>query len=100
MKIRSQEQWQHLFADHAASGLSAHQFCLEHNINEKYFSLRRKQLGWRDSTSSFARAVVSRSETMSTVMAVPLKLHYRESVIVFGHLPDPVFLAQLLGALS
>jgi hypothetical protein len=48
MVKRSESEWRLLFAEHAASGLTANRFCREHRLCPKYFSLRKKQLGWRD----------------------------------------------------
>lgn len=44
MSRRTKSDWQALFTEHEQSGLTATAFCLERNINPKYFSLRRKQL--------------------------------------------------------
>lgn len=44
MVRRSEAEWRSLFEAHANSGLNASQFCKEHNLNPKYFSLRRKQI--------------------------------------------------------
>ena len=43
MNKRTPEQWRGLFAAHQASGLSQAQFCKEHKLCPKYFSLRRRQ---------------------------------------------------------
>jgi hypothetical protein len=44
MTRRTPEQWQALFTEQAASGLSVTAFCRDRGINPNYFSLRRKQL--------------------------------------------------------
>ncbi len=44
MNRRTKSDWQALFTEHEKSGLTATAFCLERNLNPKYFSLRRKQL--------------------------------------------------------
>ena len=44
---RSAARWRALFAAHDVSGLSAAAFCREHALCPKYFSLRRRQLGWQ-----------------------------------------------------
>ena len=44
MNKRSTTEWQALFEQHAASGLSAAAFCREQGLCSNYFSLRRKQL--------------------------------------------------------
>ena len=44
MNRRTSEQWQYLFAEHQASGLTQAQFCQQQGLCPKYFSLRRRQL--------------------------------------------------------
>lgn len=44
MVKRTEEQWHALFAEQAASNLSAAAFCKARKLCPKYFSLRRKQL--------------------------------------------------------
>lgn len=109
MQIRSKEQWQQLFAEHAASGLSAQQFCLDKKLCAKYFSLRKKQLQWQGSVSPFVRAQLNQPVARQTVvppifeqnrLAQTLVLHHGDCVVRFACLPEPVFLAQLLRALS
>jgi len=46
---RSKEDWQELILRQANSRLSAQQFCRNHGVCPKYFSLRKKQLGLRQS---------------------------------------------------
>ena len=41
---RSREQWEVLFSEQVASGLSAQQFCRKQSLCARYFSLRKKQL--------------------------------------------------------
>ena len=44
---RSAAQWRALFAAHDGSGLTAAAFCREQALCPRYFSLRRRQFGWR-----------------------------------------------------
>ena len=44
---RSAAQWRALFGAHDVSGLPAAVFCRQHAPCPKYFSLRRRQFGWR-----------------------------------------------------
>ena len=44
MMRRSKEEWQVLIQAQKASGLNQTQFCKEHGLSSKYFSLRKKQL--------------------------------------------------------
>jgi hypothetical protein len=39
---RSKEDWQELILRQAESGLSAQQFCRNHDVCPKYFSIRKK----------------------------------------------------------
>ncbi len=44
MARRTREEWQQLIKAQQSSGLIAAEFCRQHSINAKYFSLRKKQL--------------------------------------------------------
>lgn len=44
MTRRTLAQWQALFTEQAASGLSVAAFCRDRGINPSYFGIRRKQL--------------------------------------------------------
>ncbi len=44
MKRRSKSEWQILFSEHEASGLSTVTFCRERGLNPQYFGKRRRQL--------------------------------------------------------
>jgi len=44
MTRRTKAQWQKLIDQHTLSGLTAAEFCRRHDVNSKYFSLRKKQL--------------------------------------------------------
>jgi len=44
MTIRTQEQWHALVEAQKHSGLTQAKFCEQHDINPKYFSLRKSQL--------------------------------------------------------
>lgn len=55
MTRRSKIQWQDLFSQHESSGLTATEFCRRHSLCQKYFSSRKRQLGWSGS-SAFVQA--------------------------------------------
>jgi len=61
---RSRAEWQALFAKHDASELSSAEFCREHSLCPKYFSLRKRQLGW-SGDRAFVKAVASKSQPVS-----------------------------------
>ena len=46
MVKRSVEEWRALFKAHGHSGLTERKFCVERGLCQKYFNLRKKQLGW------------------------------------------------------
>ena len=43
IKRRTPEQWQELFSDYQASGLTQAEFCHQQRLCPKYFSKRRQQ---------------------------------------------------------
>lgn len=108
MQIRSKEQWRQIFAEHAASGLSAQQFCRDKKLCAKYFSLRKKQLGWQESVSPFVRVQLNKPVARQAVVppivecrvASSLIVHHGNCIVRFACLPEAAFLAQLLRALS
>ena len=102
MQRRNKEQWQQLFTEQAASGLSAQQFCRDQKLCAKYFSLRKKQLAWRESASAFVPARLSTVPRLAmTPSPTPvLIVRHHACALQFAMLPDAVFLAQLLSALS
>ena len=59
---RSRGEWQALFAKHDASGLSSTEFCREHSLCPKYFSLRKRQLGW-SAGRAFVEAMPAKTES-------------------------------------
>jgi len=70
MNRRTKSDWQALFADHEQSGLTATAFCLEKNLNPKYFSLRRSQLQTKPedkSNSAFIPVTTSLSNNASMI---------------------------------
>ena len=44
MVRRTERQWRDIFEAQQDSGLNVAQFCREHKLNAKYFSLRKRQL--------------------------------------------------------
>ena len=48
---RTQSQWRALFEAQTSSGLSAAVFCRQQSLCPKYFSIRKRQLGWERSNA-------------------------------------------------
>jgi len=104
MKKRNRDQWLALFAQHDISGVSAAEFCKQNDLCPKYFSLRRKQLvkAASEEKSSFVRVKVKPETTpgVSEVSGAALIIHNGAGQMVFGALPQPGWLAQLLRELT
>jgi hypothetical protein len=47
MIVRSIEQWQALSKQHDESGLKASEFCRKNKLCPRYFSKRKRDLGWK-----------------------------------------------------
>lgn len=100
MVKRTNEQWLTLFQQHQESNLSANQFCKDKKLCAKYFSVRKKQLGWQSATrDAFVKA------TKTVKVATPHKAP--ECVLTYGqcHLTLPLsvnehWLANLVKALN
>ena len=99
---RTQKEWQALFAEQAASGLSAHQFCAPRGLCPKYFSLRKKQLQGV-SSPALAPAFI-RVQKSTVVSAAPSEVAH--AVLRHGRSElelravSPRWLADLLVALA
>ncbi len=102
MKRRSKEEWQELILRQAESGLSAQQFCRNHDVCPKYFSIRKKQLGLRQ--SAFVPVLPSKrnaSETpVTTLKSASIILRHGECCLHFEAAPDSTWLAQLVRELA
>jgi hypothetical protein len=100
MRKRSEEQWRALFLQQEASGLSAAEFCNQHDLCPKYFSLRRKQLTTKpdDVKTGFVRVRVKpdTQREVSGSIASSLVIHIPAGKLMFSVLPPPDWLAQLL----
>lgn len=99
---RSKEDWQELILRQADSGLSAQQFCRDNDVCHKYFSIRKKQLGLRQ--SAFVPVSQSKrtgSDIPTSALTPPsLALQYGRCCLRFEAMPDSVWLAQLVRALA
>ena len=99
---RSQAVWLSLIQQQIESGITAAEFCRQHNLNDKYFSKRKRELhGECDTPLSGNRFIkVQAVHQTSTVSSACLVLHYRNTQL---HLPagtDLHNLAQLMTLLS
>lgn len=56
MKKRTKAQWLELIQQQQASGQTQAQFCREHGVCPRYFSLRKKQLSQPEKAKPFVQA--------------------------------------------
>jgi hypothetical protein len=99
MKRRTRDEWQALFAEQAASSFSAQQFCEQHGICPKYFSLRKQQLQSPvTDTSAFIRVQKAAPMAMLDSTATVRLRHGRSEVEL--HAVSPEWLSRLLVALA
>ena len=99
---RSKEEWQELILRQTNSGLSAQQFCRDNDVCPKYFSIRKKQLGLRQ--TAFVPVLQSkriRPEVSTiTLKSASLILRHGECCLHFEGIPDSTWLAQLVRELT
>lgn len=99
---RSQAAWLSLIQQQIESGMTAAEFCRQHNLDDKYFSKRKRELhGESDAFLSGNRFIkVQAVHQSDTVSSASLVLHYRNTQL---HIPvgtDLRALAQLMMLLS
>lgn len=71
MTRRSQEEWEELFAEQSASGLSVQRFCAQRGLCNKYFGLRRKQLHWQRASVPVAPTKFVRVRRIAKPESIP-----------------------------
>lgn len=84
MTIRRRYNWPELIAQFEQSGLSQTQFCKQHDLNAKYFSLKLSKLRTQNS-GSFVKARVEPETTSSqglTLQVGRCKIHCPEAMSV------------------
>jgi len=96
---RRKEQWLTLFQQQIESGLSAAEFCKQHELCDKHFSLRKKQL----LAGNFIPVIINPHKTKTT--SIPekktgMQCRLGSCVLQFESLPDVTWLSRLIGALS
>jgi hypothetical protein len=101
---RSKEEWLGLFAQQAASGVSAQKFCKANGLCSKHFSMRKKQLGLRGSRheKAFVRVVPTKPvvPVAASTSGTEWVVRYERATLTFEALPTAAWLAQLLRALA
>lgn len=95
---RTKEQWQALIEAQASSGQSAAQFCQQHGLDDKYFSLRKKQL--RQPLPESVFVPTTRISGVSPAGKSAFTLIHGRCALQFHDAPPAAWLATLVQALS
>ena len=98
MTKRTPEQWRDLFAAHQTSGLSQAQFCKQHQLCPKYFSLRRRQLKGNDRQSKTLSPMIKVQRPLPPPPS-SVSLHYQGIEVRFAH-ADPHLIAHVVKQLA
>lgn len=98
MAQRSRQQWQSLIDDFENSRLTQTAFCKSHNLNPKYFSLKRSKLKLEKANNQtvFFPVVVASSTTANA----PIELSVGSVMIKLAPSISPDYLAQLIRSLA
>jgi transposase-like protein len=100
---RSKAEWRRLVEEHAQSGLNGSAFCKQQGLSRKSFYRNRKALQQAaEATESSGSFVQLRPQSTSRDRSMngPIEVAYRESRLRLPSDIDPVWLAQLMKALS
>ncbi len=92
---RSTEDWLSLFKQQESSGLSQAQFCKEHTMCPKYFSLRKKQLKETPEAVVFVKA---KRMNPSPVITQDIRLYYHGVELLLPS-SSPQFVAEVVKGL-
>ncbi len=106
---RSNADWLSLFQQQASSGLSAAAFCKQHNLCDKYFCVRKKQLTAvaTSNANAFVPVIVDKPKMLrKAIKPLPEKIstglqcRIGSCVLQFDSVPEAGWLAQLIKALA
>lgn len=104
MTRRSTEQWQALFKQHDDSGLKASEFCRTNKLCPRYFSKRKKDLGWstpaKTSIKPYPKLVkVERPKPKTAAPIHTIALQLNDISLVLPATQPPQWIAYLVKAL-
>lgn len=94
MVRRSEDEWQALFAEQAASGLSVKAFCESRGMCNGYFSSKRRKLAGQGSATGFVPVRVK-----PTLLPTGFQLQWRDCRLSLPGDVSPGWVADLLKSL-
>ena len=102
MTRKTLDDWKHLVDKQIASGLSVPQFCVQHDLNPKYFYSRKSVINKESRNAGFiqAQVVTKRTTVVSTKNEQSIKLFVSAGEL---QLPDDTsahFIVELLNGLA
>ena len=98
---RSNAEWQDIIERQEQSGLTGVAFCLQEGIYAKTFYRQRKMLRRKGLVSETNQFIQVQPKPVPTMPIQPvLVLHYQESRLQMPAGAEPLWLAQLMKALS
>lgn len=100
-KHRSKGEWRHLIEQQARSGLNGVAFCEQQGLSRKTFYRHRKTLDGKAADSVAGQFIkVDSGDIQTTPLQPGAVLHYRDSRLQLPIGSDPVWVAELMKALS
>lgn len=97
---RNQAQWQHLVEQQTHSGLNAAAFCRQQGLCRKSFYHHRKMLNENFTRLATSRFIQVQAKPAPAPTATMVVLDYRQARLQFPAGIDPVWVADLMKALS
>jgi hypothetical protein len=95
MVRRTEKQWRDIFEAQQDSGVNVAQFCRQHKLNAKYFSLRKRQLSAGE-PSGFIQAKLSTKESGNHQAVKVSRIRVIEFELDTGRLDAESILGYLL----
>ena len=97
---RSQAKWQHLIEQQTHSGLNAAAFCRQHKLCRKSFYRYRKMMNETSTPLLTGRFIQVKAKPVPVPIATMAVLDYRQARLQLPTGIDPVWVADLMKALS
>ena len=102
MTRKTFDEWKHLVEKQIASGLSVPQFCLQHQLNPKYFYSRKAMVDKARDNKGFIHAQIVSKQTTLTPTKAELNITLITSVgkLLLPGDTSSQFIAELLNGLA
>ncbi|MBU2877764.1 IS66 family insertion sequence element accessory protein TnpA [Aliiglaciecola lipolytica] len=97
---RTQEGWEAIFVEYRSSELTAHKYCVKHDIHLKTFSARKSDLykGRTRSTNKLLKVASAKPEPVATES--PITIVYRDVTLNVEQTSEVTWLAGIMKAVT